>query len=319
MLWARKKIPLDASFDDAEFEQIFLHDRYPGSKTQKKSFADKAELWALFDAEPFYQGLNLLRRLRFLRGIHTELRIGPRSAINPAVRGFCRDTNHGGHKTEIWFEGYSGNIADATRTAITIAPYDYGEKSRALSQKFFVRLIIPLAAKTPLEKIDALLLAYTIAALLDQDRFAGIVDADLFLFVPPTSLLAGVANYHRGDRLLNTHLVYGFNYFENNRQVNFFTHGLNRFAMPDILIASSPTVELAKENYREILRDVHARFLAHLTQKKSVVLRGMQPLPKSKKLPEQVAAMMGKKIVLLTSKQANPKDKDRIASRSNLS
>lgn len=319
MLWGRKKIPLDAFFDDAEFEQIFLHNRYPGSKTQKKSFADKAEFWALFDAEPLYQGLNLLRRLRFLRGIHTELRIGPRSAENPAVRGFCRDTNYGGHKTEIWFEGYNGNIADATRTAITIAPYGHGEKSRALSQKFFVRLIVPMAAKTPLEKIDALLLAYTIAALLDKDRFAGIVDADLFLFVPPTSVVAGVANYHRGDRLLNTHLIYGFNYFEHNHQVNFFTHGLNRFAMPDIFIASSPSAELTKENYREILRDVHTRFLAYLTQKKSFAQHGLRPLPKNKKLPEQVAAMMGKKIFLLTGKQANPKDKDRIASQSNLS
>lgn len=315
MLWAQKKIPLDAHFDDKEFEQIFLHNHYPTHKARKVDFTGKAELWALFAADPVYHGLNLLRSLRSLRGIHTDLRIGPRSKANAAVRGICRDTNQGFPKTEIWFEGYAGNIADATRTAITIAPYDHSDKSRALSQKFFVRLIIPMADKKPLEKIDALLLAYTLALLLDNERFVGIVDTDLFLFVPPAAVRAGVSNYYRHDRLLNTHLIYGFNHFEQDDGVCFFTHGLNRFAMPDIVVLGSHSNKLTRESYRHILRAVHARFLAHLTRGKLAALQGSQPLAKNHRLPEQVAAMMGKKIVLLTDKQAIPQDEDRIVSR----
>lgn len=301
MFFTRSRQPLDAQFNDAQFEEIFLHNRYPGSKTQSGNFADKAELWALYDGEPDYQGLNLLRSLRFLRGIHTDLRIGPRSAANAALRGYCSDTNNDGKKSEVWFEAYNGNISDATRTTIAMAPYGHADKSRALSQKSFVRFIVPLAKKKPLEKIDALMLAYAIATLLDKGRFAGIIDADLFLFVPPAAARAGVSNYHRGDRLLNTHLVAGFNHFEQNGAVRFFTHGLNRFGMPDVLVSAGKAVTLSTEHYQDVLREMHARFLAYLTKGPRAALEHTRALRNSKSLPEQVAAMMGKKIVELAA------------------
>jgi hypothetical protein len=301
MFFSRRSQPLDAVFDEAEYRAIFLHNRYPKGMPQCNSFVDKAELWALFDAEPYYHGLNLLRSLRFLRGIHTHLRIGPRSAVNAALRGYCSDTNHGGKKSEIWFEAYNGNISDATRTAITMAPYSHADKSRALSQKSFVRFIVPLAKKRPMEKIDALMLAYAIATLLDQARFAGIIDADLFLFVPPAAARAGVANYHSGDRLLNTHLVAGFNYFEQDGAVRFFTHGLNRFGMPDVLVSAGKSRLLSTQHYQDVLREIHARFLAYLTKGPRAALEHTRPLRSSKLLPAQVAAMMGKKIVELAA------------------
>ncbi len=301
MFFSRKREALDAHFSDAQFEAIFLHNRYPGSRKQTGGFADKAELWGLYDSEPDYHGLNLLRSLRFLRGIHTDLRIGPRSATNAALRGYCSDSNNAGKKSEIWFEAYNGNISDATRTTITMAPYGHADKSRALSQKSFVRFIVPLAGKKPLEKMDALLLAYAIATLLDKEHFAGIIDADLFLFVPPGAARAGVSNYHRGDRLLNTHLVYGFNYFEQNGVVRFFTHGLNRFGMPDILVVSGKKITLGTEHYQDVLREVHARFLAYLTKNAHAALELTRPLRSSKVLPAQVGAMMGKKIVELAA------------------
>lgn len=301
MFFSRKRQSLDAVFNDAQFEAIFLHNRYPGSKTQSGNFAIKAELWALYDGEPDYQGLNLLRSLRFLRGIHTDLRIGPRSAANTALRGYCNDTNDGSKKTEIWFEGYNGNISDATRAIIAMAPYSHADKSRALSQQSFVRFIVPLANKKPLEKIDALLLAYAIATLLDKNRFAGIIDTDLFLFVPPAAARAGVSNYHCGDRLLNTHLVAGFNHFAENGAVRFFTHGFNRFGMPDILVSAGNGVTLSTEHYREVLRETHARFLTYLTKGTRVALEHTRVLRSNKGLPEQVTAMMGKKIVELAA------------------
>jgi len=300
MLFFRKREPLDAEFDDAQYEAIFLHNRYPGSKNRTGNFVEKAELWALYDTEPEYHGLNLLRNLRFLRGIHTTLRIGARSAANSALRGYVCDTNNQGKKTEIWFEGYNGNISDATRTTITMAPYGHADKSRALSQKSFVRFIVPMANKKPLEKIDALLLAYAIATLIDKNRFAGIIDADLFLFVPPAAVRAGVLNYHRGDRLLNTHLVAGFNHFTQDGAVRFFTHGLNRFGMPDILVSSGKNVTLSTEHYQEVLRETHTRFLAYLTKGARVALEHARVLRSTRELPQQVTAMMGKKIVELT-------------------
>lgn len=301
MFFTRSRQALDAQFDEAQFEAIFLHNRLPHSKKQSGNFTDKAELWALFDQEPDYHGLNLLRSLRFLRGIHTDLRIGARSAANSALRGYCSDSNSYGKKSEIWFEGYNGNISDATRTSITIAPYAHAEKSRALSQKSFVRLIVPLVKKKPLEKIDALVVAYAIASLLDPKHFAGIIDADLFLFVPPAAARAGVSNYHRGDRLLNTHLLAGFNYYEYNGEVRFFTHGLNRFGMPDIIVSSGKTVTLTTAHYQEVLREVHARFLAHLTRGPRAALEHTSVLHNRRSLPGQVAAMMGEKIVGLVA------------------
>ncbi|MFZ5629749.1 MAG: hypothetical protein ACOY5B_11510 [Spirochaetota bacterium] len=301
MFFSGKRQPLDAVFNDAQFEAIFLHNRYPGSKQQQGGFAEKAELWALYDGEPDYHGLNLLRSLRFLRGIHTGLRIGPRSAANSALRGYCTDSNNEGKKSELWFEAYNGNISDATRMTISMAPYGHAEKSRALSQKSFVRFIVPLAKKKPLEKIDALMLAYAIAALLDKKRFAGIIDADLFLFVPPAAARAGVSNYHRGDRLLNTHLVAGFNHFEQNGVLRFFSHGFNRFGMPDVLVSPGKTVALSTEHYQDVLREMHARFLAYLTKGARAALEQTRPLRSNRSLPEQVTAMMGRKIVELTA------------------
>lgn len=303
MFFSSSNQPLDASFNEAEFENIFLHNRYPLDKSKQGSaagFTEKAEIWALYDAEPQYNGLNLLRRLRALRGIHSDLKIGARSATNPAVRGFCFDGNTPKEAHSVWFEGYKGNISDATRATITMAPYSHEEKSRALSQKSFIRLIVPLRKKTPLAKIDALMTTYAIAALIDPQRFAGLVDADLFLFVPPDAVRAGVANYHRGDRMFNTHLLYGFNYFEQNGPVSYFSHGLNRFGMPDFLVTGSGSaVQLTTEHYKEVLKELHGRFLAYLTRSAKQALVHTRPLKAAKTLPEQVAAMMGKKVVLL--------------------
>lgn len=311
MFFSRKRQPLDAAFHEGEFAELFLYNRYPGSKKQTGSFTEKAELWALYDAEPDYRGLDLLRSLRFLRGIHTDLRIGPRSAANSALRGYCCDTNDHGKRSEIWFEAYNGNISDATRAAITMAPYGHADKSRALSQKSFVRFILALRGKKPLEKIDALLLAYAIATLLDKKRFAGIVDADLFLFVPPAACRVGIFHYHSADRLLNTHLVAGFNHFQHDGAGRFFTHGLNRFGMPDILVSPGRGATLSADDYQRVLRETHARFLAYLTKGGRAALQGTRVWRGGGFLPEQVAAMMGRKIAELTMPNVKGKREDR--------
>lgn len=219
MVAAHKVFPFDAVFDDKAFENIFLHNIYPGEKPGKGKArpalpAEKAEIWALYDRAPNYNSINLLRQLRALWGIDTTLKLGPRSATNSAIRGFMQKPFGSKGMADVWFEAYQGNISDATRTAIAFSPYEDADKSRALSQKAFIRLVVPLKKKTALEKIEALLMAYSVAAFLDPKNFAGIVDPDLFLFVPATGVRAGLANYLSANRLLNTHLVTGFNFMK---------------------------------------------------------------------------------------------------------
>lgn len=308
MLFRETDFPLDAAFSEPAFENIFLHNAYPGEKRgaargsrAQASLSDKAEIWALFDAQPHYNGLNLIRRLRQLWGIHLTIQIGARSASNSSPRGLCRISRGKKQPQLVYFEGYKGNISDATRSIVTIAPYDHGEKSRGLSQKFFIRLIVPLKGLNPLEKIESILLAYSIAGLMDPKRFAGVVDPDVFLFVPPESVRAGLAHFHRSDRLLNTHLVSGFNFYENEGRARFFTHGLNRFDMPDlILMETDRNKPLTTEHYAIALKKAHAQFLSFLTGAGNNTRLLGKHLPKSEKIPEQVAAMIGRKIGALT-------------------
>lgn len=299
MLFGHKNYSLDAQFDDGAFESIFLNNQYPGekpakvNKTKAPVLADKAEIWALYDRMPGYNGINLLRQLRTLWGIHTTLKIGPRSSGNPAVRGKVTRTDGNRAQADIWFEAYQGNISDATRTAIAFAPYDDAEKSRALSQKAFVRLVVPLKKKSALEKIDALLLAYSVAAFIDSTHFAGLVDPDLFLFVPKKSVRAGLASYHSSNRLLNTHLVTGFNFFESEQAPQFFTHGCSRFGVSEMLLRRAQgNKPLQTEDYAEVLKLMHASFLALITGKKPAPKLKLKAL-KPKVLPDQVAAFTG--------------------------
>jgi hypothetical protein len=295
-----KSQPLDAGFNDSEFEAVFLHNGIPGVKAAKGKPAtkkpaspdDRAEIWALFDKPVKYNGLNILRQMRNLWGIHTTLSIGARSTANPAVRGICRLAP----KRSLYFEGYAGNISDATRHIITISPYSHAEKSRALSQKMFVRIVVPIKNLPPLEKVDTLLFAYAIAVFLDPDNFAGIVDPDMFLFVPPEAVRAGLAHYHRSDRLLNTHLLTGFNFYEHEGEARFFTHGQSRFGVPEFLTtryAGGPGLTTA--DYAVALRQTHATFLRSLVSGRSAT-KGMKRV-NVRKLPEQVAAMVGPNIV----------------------
>ncbi len=306
MLFVAKDFPLDAGFDENLFENIFLHNRYPGEKVAKSTagktasgVADKAEIWALYDGKVSYNGIDMLRQLRALWGIHLTLKIGPRSASNRAPRGICslRNTKSGGET--VFFEGYSGNISDATRDLITFAPYGNKEKSRALSQKFFMRLVVPLKGLSPLQRIDAILMAYSVAAFLDKKNFAGVADPDMFIFVPPVGIRAGLSHYHRAERLLNTHLVSGFNFYDKEGEARFFTHGLGRFGMPDLLIAREG---LTTADYTAALRFAHGVFLQQL-----MGAAKKQKLPAFKNrdsLPEQVRAMVSKHLVLA----ALPKD-----------
>lgn len=307
MLFRETDFPLDAEFNEPLFENIFLHNAYPGDKPAKGSkksqpagIADKAEIWALFDAKPHYNGLNMVRRLRQLWGIHLTLRIGARSKTNSSPRGVCALGEPQKKSRSVYFEGYQGNISDAMRGIVTIAPYGHAEKSRALSQKFFIRLIVPLKGQTPIEKIESLLMAYSIVLLMDPRRFAGMVDPDMFLFVPPTSVRAGLASYHGGDSLLNTHLVSGFNFYDSEGKTRYFTHGLNRFGMADLLLSEAHKDQpLTPEDYTAALKKAHALFLQYLTTGGKKQPAG-KALPKSEKIPEQVAAMTGKKILTLT-------------------
>ncbi|MBS0616817.1 MAG: hypothetical protein JSR44_01420 [Spirochaetes bacterium] len=297
MLFGQKNIALDAQFDESEFENIFLRNGYPGEHGKKSAttYDDKAEIWALYDKKISFNGNNLLRQLRMLWGIASFLKIGARSAKNPQPRGVFqigKDKN----AQKIYFEGYAGNIADATRELIAIAPYDKTDKARALDQKIFVRLIVPMRGKTPLQKIDAILAAYSIAAFLDSKHFVGIVDPDMYLFVPPKNIVAGLANYHRADRMLNTHLVTGFNFFQREGRAIFFTHGMNRFSLPDLLLRETACHEpLTTENYTSALKTAHAFFLAALTQKSKP--KKYSAVKDRKTLPEQVNAMVGKNLI----------------------
>lgn len=285
MIFGPDSSPAASGFNDREFENIFLHDKLAG---------EKAELWALYDGPVKYNPLNMLRTLRALWGIQVDLSIGPRSAANKAPRGFIRFPVGKKEKNKIFFEGYAGNISDALRSIVTMAPYDHAEKSRALSQKVFIRLIVPLKSLAPLEKVGALLLAYTLAWVVDERRFAGIVDPDTYLFVPPANIIAGVVNYRRPEQLLNTHLLSGFNFYQENEAYHFFTHGLNRFGIPEAMIHRGPKNKtLTRENYTAALKTAHAYFLDKLTGKK---MKSPASLPKKLKLPEQVMVMTGKKL-----------------------
>jgi len=311
MLFKKKNIAFDAQFDESEFENIFLRNGYPGapSKQGTTTYDDKAEIWALYDKEIHFNGNNLLRQLRILWGIASLLKIGARSIKNPQPRGVFqigKDKN----AQKIYFEGYAGNIADATRELIAIAPYGKADKARALAQKSFVRLIVPMRGRTPLQKIDALLTAYSIAAFLDSKRFAGIVDPDMYLFVPPKNIVAGLGNYHRADRMLNTHLVTGFNFFQREGRAIFFTHGLNRFALPDLVLGESARHEpLTTEHYTSALKTAHTFFLAALTQKGKT--KKTQAIKDRKDLPEQVNAMLGKNCIAFAVPEQSAEAKDR--------
>lgn len=302
MLAAHKVFPQDAVFDDKVFENIFLHNLYPEErpgkvKAKAASPADKAEIWALYDKLPSYNSINLLRHLRTLWGIETTLKLGPRSATNNTLRGFLQRPSGSARSASIWFEGYQGNISDATRTAIAFSPYDDAEKSRALSQKAFIRFVVPLKNKTALEKIEALLTAYSIAAFLDQKHFAGLVDPDLFLFVPATAVRAGLANYLSANRLLNTHLVTGFNFYEAGGAPVFFTHGFSRFGSSDMVLRHAEKGKgLTTDNYAEVLKLMHGIFLGSLTGKKPATRHKLQTISKKDALPEQVAAITGKNV-----------------------
>lgn len=297
MFLKTKDIPLDAGFDDREFENIFLHNRYPGDKNGKSvTPAEKAELWALYDAPVRYNGINMLRELRSLWGIHLTLKIGPRSGANKAPRGVVRLKAGKGQPLTVYFEGYSGNISDATRDIVAFAPYGNAEKSRALSQKFFIRLVVPLKGLSPLMKIESLLMAYSLAASIDKKHFAGIVDPDIFLFVPPTAARAGLAHYHREDRLLNTHLVSGFNFYDKEGTARFFTHGLNRFGLSDILIGEAEKNPLTTDHYATALRHAHGIFLKHLMG--AAGKEKLIPFKTRNALPQQVGAMLGKNVAV---------------------
>ncbi|MCX7632278.1 MAG: hypothetical protein N2Z22_02965 [Turneriella sp.] len=309
MLFRRQSVPLDPGFDESIYRAIFLEGKFPGKKdtTTKK---EKAELWALFDQPPRYNGLDLLRALRALHGIHCTLRIGPRSAQNPSLRGyFCHQ--HGKAVSEIWFESYSGNISDATRPAIAVSPFSEKEKSRALSQKVFVRFLLPLGG-TASAKLSTLLCAYSIAHFLDGKAFCGLVDPDNFLFVPPSLLAAGIQHYYGASQLV-THLVYGFNFYRSGSDTVFFTHGLNRFGLPDAVIPTAGELETA--SYHSILAAVHTQVLHHLRGQKSLLVQSKKIPPRE--LPEQVTAMLGKRWVEWRPNQklASPARKDRIAAR----
>ncbi|AFM13149.1 hypothetical protein [Turneriella parva] len=302
MLAAQKVFPQDAVFEDKAFENIFLHGIYPGEKPGKGKAkpaapAEKAEIWALYDKAPAYNSINLLRHLRTLWGIDTTLKLGPRSATNSSIRGFVQKPFGSKAIADVWFEAYQGNISDATRTAIAFSPYEDGEKSRALSQKAFIRFVVPLKKKSALEKIEALLMAYSVAAFLDPKHFAGIVDPDLFLFVPPTGVRAGLANYLSANRLLNTHLVTGFNFYEIEGVPVYFTHGFSRFGFADLLLSRAEKGrELTTGNYAEVLKLLHGIFLNSLTGKKNAHIFRLRALGKKAALPEQVAAITGKNI-----------------------
>lgn len=294
MIFGPASSPAAAGFDEREFENIFLHGKFPGEKLSSvRANSQRAELWALYDGPVKYNPLNMLRVLRTLWGIHVDLSVGPRSAANTAPRGYVRHPV-GKRIVKTYFEGYAGNISDALRSIVSMAPYDHAVASRALSQKFFIRLIVPLKALAPLQKVEALLVAYTLAWVMDERHFAGVVDPDTFLFVPPANVIAGVTNFRRPEQMLNTHLLSGFNFYQENEAYRFFTHGLHRFGMPEALIYRGPKGKsLSRENYAAALKTAHGYFLDKLTGRK---MKKPAPLAKKFKLPEQVAAMTGKKV-----------------------
>lgn len=293
MFLKKSNLAVDGVFDEKEYENIFLHNRYPGEKKKSSSATkdDKAELWILFKEEPRYDGLDILRKLRELRGIHTNLKIGPRSAKNQSLRGFVCD-NAG---LQIWFEGYRGNIGEATQTIIAMAPYTQNEKNSALSQKVFLRMVVPLRGRTPLQKIDALMAAYATALFVDGTSFLGLIDADQFLFIPPAHLRSGVGQYFGSQQMLNTHLLYGFNFFQRESQTTYFSHGLSRFGLPDF-VRVKESDSMAGEDYTEALRGIHTLFLTYLTKGRRTAMARLREYRAAKSLPQQVAAMVAKKI-----------------------
>ncbi|MBV6494217.1 MAG: hypothetical protein LDLANPLL_02248 [Turneriella sp.] len=299
MFKKKKNIALDAEFNEREYENIFLHNLYPSGKKipSNASVADKVEFWALYDTTPNYNGIDLLRDLRTLWGIHLQLRIGPRSDKNSSPRGFCLHLLGENKEIKIFFEGYAGNISDATREPIAFTSFSNDEKSRALSQKYFIRFVFFFERLFPLQKIEAMLVAMSIAASLDKKRFAGIVDPDIFLFVPANPIRAGLANFLSANRLLNTHLVTGFNFFEKNSTVYFFTHGFNRFGFADILLSGNEkeAEELSVGVYKKALKQTHDIFLNHIMGNKEKV--HLSILKNRAELPEQVNAMLGKKVL----------------------
>jgi len=283
MIFGPESSPTAVGFDEKLFQNIFLHDKFSG---------EKAELWALYDAPIQFHALNLLRNLRALWGIDLHVKIGPRSESNQSPRAIITTRNDG----NFYLEGYAGNISDAIRGIVAMAPHPHSDKSRVLSQKHFVRIVVGLQKLGATQKIDRLLLAYSVASYLDPARFAGIIDMDQFLMLPTSTVKAGIANYHRPEQLLNTHLIYGFNFFELNGNVTFFTHGLGRFKMNDLVIQGE---KLSTENYREALKLAHVYFLNGLANK------GKQPKPvatKKMKLPEQVEAMVTKQLTRVNLK-----------------
>lgn len=293
MFFKKVRLAVDGVFDEKEYENIFLYNRYPGEKKKTSSATknDKAELWILFEKEPLYDGLDILRKLRELRGIHTNLKIGPRSAKNQSLRGFVCD-NEG---LQIWFEGYRGNIGEATQTIIAMAPYTQEEKNSALSQKVFLRMLVPLKGRTPLQKIDALMAAYATALLIDGTSLLGLIDTDQYLFIPPSHLRAGVGQYFGGQQMLNTHLLYGFNFFQRENQTTYFSHGLSRFGLPDF-VHSKESDSMAGEDYTEALRKIHTLFLSYLTKGAPTAMARLREYRAAKSLPQQVVAMVSRKI-----------------------
>jgi hypothetical protein len=79
---------------------------------------------------------------------------------------------------------------------------------------------------------------------------------------------AGLANYLSANRLLNTHLVTGFNFYEIDGTPVFFTHGFSRFGIADLLLRRAEKGrELTTGNYAEVLKLLHGIFLNSLTGK----------------------------------------------------
>ncbi|HRP68276.1 MAG TPA: hypothetical protein PLY93_01960 [Turneriella sp.] len=234
----------------------------------------------------------MIRELRTLWGIHLHLKIGARSEKNPSPRGYVTLPLEK-KNIIIYFEGYSGNISDATREPISFAPYTDKDKSRALSQKFFIRFVASLNDMVALEKIQTLVLLMSIGYILDKNQFSGIVDPDVFLFVPPTAVRAGLQQFHRKEQLLNTHFVSGFNFYQQNGAAIFFTHGLNRFGAPDLLIDGGDKT-LTTNDYATALKEAHTLFLSHIGNIKRQ--RKLSPLKRSEAIPEQVRAMIGKEV-----------------------
>ena len=285
-------------FDEKKFKGVFLDGKLPSPAQgkQKLKKGDIVELWGLFPEKLKITPLDALREFRKLWGIQSHFDIGWRNEKHENVRAQAKV---GG--VDYYVETYSGNVNSAIEDIVRLSPYSEVEKKSALDHKKFSRLIFAVTDTNPLERIRAMIIAYSIMNLLTAGTWNGCVHIDHFLFLTPALVTTGIKLYQSNDSQLMARFISGFNFFKNeSEEVYFFSHGNNFFSVPDIIFKARQADE-----YLAALSAVHTFFLQSLSKKKiktftlnNTTLQ-VQNLPAKFKLPEQVEAMMGKQKVWL--------------------